>query len=65
MLFRSEQMSDAWEIEELDAAGVRHEIKDNSRLEIFIDLPARPEDEKAEVPKKTVDFVYIMRNQRP
>lgn len=60
-----EQMSDAWEIEELDAAGVRHEIKDNSRLEIFLDLPARPADEKAEVPKKTVDFVYIMRNQRP
>jgi len=60
-----ERMNDDWEIDELDAAGVRHEIKNNSELHIFVDLAPRPEDEKAEVPKKNVDFIYIMHNQRP
>ncbi len=58
-----EQMQDDWDIEELDSKGVRYEIKNNGRLEIFIDLEARPADQKAEVPKREVNFVYVMHNQ--
>ncbi len=60
-----ERLQDDWEIEELDTAGVRHELRNNNELEIYMDLKPRPEDEKAEVPKIEVDFVYVMRNQFP
>ncbi len=60
-----ERMSDDWEIEELDTRGVRHEIENNGELHIFVDLEGRPADEKAEMPKKEVNFIYVMRNQMP
>lgn len=60
-----EQMEDDWTLEELDAKGIRHEIKSNRELEIFIDLDPRPADEKAEVPKREVNFIYVLKNQFP
>lgn len=58
-----ESMSDEWEVKSLDSDGVKSERKSIGEFEINVELPARPEDEKATVPTKIVNFIYVQKNQ--